>query len=180
MYQNINDNTRSCPQCAIVTGAGRRQSPQMKSIPVDHPFQIVGVDIMELPVTTRRNKYAIVIQDLFTKWLMVYAAPDQKTVRLAKLLAEEIVPMFGVSEALLSDRSTNLLSYLMQDICQLLGVKKLNTTAHHMQCNGMVERFKHVSQFGMQWDKYLSGVLWVYRNAPHSSTGKKPSFYVWV
>ena len=35
---------------------------------------------------------------------------------------------------------------------------------------------KHVSQFGMQWDTYLSGVLWAYRNTPHSSTGEKPSF----
>jgi len=45
MYQDINDYARSCPQCAIVTGAGRRQSPQMKSIPVDHPFQIIGTGI---------------------------------------------------------------------------------------------------------------------------------------
>ena len=35
---------------------------------------------------------------------------------------------------------------------------------------------KHVSRFGMQWDTYLSGVLWAYHNTPHSSTGEKPSF----
>jgi transposase InsO family protein len=29
----------------------------------------------------------------------------------------------------------------MMDVCELLGVKKLNTTAYHPQCNGMVERF---------------------------------------
>ena len=93
--------------------------------------------------------------------------------------------MFGVPEALLTDRGTNLLSCLMQDVCSLLGMKKINTTAHHPQCNGMVERFnrtlktmlrKHVSKFGVQWDTYLSGVLWAYRNTPHSSTGEKPSF----
>ena len=28
----------------------------------------------------------------------------------------------------------------------------------------------------MQWDTYLAGVLWAYRNTPPSSTGKKPSF----
>ena len=115
----------------------------------------------------------------------MYAAPDQKAMRIGKLLAEEIVPIFGVPEALLSDHGTNLLSCLMQDVCKLLGIKKLNTTAHHPQCNGMVERFsrtfktmlrKHGSKFGMQWDTYLSSVLWAYSNMPHSSTGKKPSF----
>jgi len=71
---------------------------------------------MELPVTTRGNRYAIVFQDLFTKWPMVYSAPDQKAVRIAKLFVEEIVPMFGVPEALLSYRGTNLLSCLIQDV----------------------------------------------------------------
>jgi len=99
---------------------------------------------------------------------MVYAAPNQKEVRLAKLLEEKIVPMFGVTETSLFDHGTNSLSCLMKDVCQLLGVKRLNTTAHHPQCNGMVQRFnrtlkmilrKHVSQFRMQWDMYLSGVM---------------------
>ena len=42
-------------------------------------------------------------------------------------------------EALLSDRGANLLSHLMYDISSLLGVTKLNTTAHHPQCDSMVE-----------------------------------------
>ena len=60
---------------------------------------------MELPVNTRRNKYVVVFQDLFTKWSMVYPTLDQKAERIARLLVEEIVPFFGVPEALLSDRS---------------------------------------------------------------------------
>jgi len=185
MYRDIINYTCGCAQCAIVTGSGRRQLPPMQPIPVDRPFQIIGVDIMELPLTANGNKYVVVFQDLFAKWPMVYATPDQKTERIAKLLTQEIVPMFGVPKALLSDRGTNLLSCLMLDVCKLLGMKKLNTTAHHPQCNEMLERFnrtlktmlrKHVSKFGVQWDKYLSGVLWTYRNTPHSSTGEKPSF----
>ena len=95
------------------------------------------------------------------------------------------MPMFGVTEALLSDRGTNLLSHLMQDVCKLLGIRKLNTTAYHPQCDIMVERFnrtlktilrKHAARFQTQWDRYLPGVLWAYRNTPHDSTGEKLSF----
>ena len=116
---------------------------------------------------------------------MVYNAPDQKAIRLATLIVKEIVPIFGVPKALLSDYGTNLLLCLMQDVCKLLGIKKLNTTAHYPLCSGMVERFnrtlktmlrKYISRFGMQWDTYLSGVLWAYHNMLHSSTGKKPLF----
>jgi len=71
---------------------------------------------------------------------MGYPAPDQKVERIARLLVEEIVPLCGVPEALLSDRGTNLLSTLMQDICRLLGIKKLNMTSHHPHCDGMIEK----------------------------------------
>ena len=106
---------------------------------MQRPFQIIGVDIMDLPRTQQGNKHVIVFQDFFTKWPMVYPVPDQKALRIAQLFAEEIVPFFGVPEALLSDRGTNLLSHLVLNICKLLGVKKLNTTSYHPQCNGMVE-----------------------------------------
>ena len=50
-----------------------------RSKPVDHPFKIMGVDIMELPLITKGNKYLIAFQDLFTKWPMAFPTPDQKT-----------------------------------------------------------------------------------------------------
>ena len=70
----------------------------------------------------------------------------------------------------------------MTDLCELLGVKNLNSTVCHPQCKGIVERFnrtpksllqKHAARFGPQWDCYLSGVLWAYRNIWHESTGEK-------
>ena len=149
------------------------------------PFQILGVDVMDLPKTERGNQHVVVFQDFLTKWPMVFPVPDQRSIRLVRLLTEEVIPIFGVPEALLSDRGTNLLSHLMQDVCKLLGIKKLNTTAYHPQCDGMVERFnrtlktilrKHAQKFGRQWDDFLPGVLWAYRNTPHDSTGEKPSF----
>ena len=74
---------------------------------------------MELPVTKKGNQYVIDFQDFLSKWSVVYAAPDQKAVRIAKLLAEEIVPTFGCREALLSDHGTNLLANIVQDVCKV-------------------------------------------------------------
>ena len=96
-----------------------------------------------------------------------------------------MIPWIGVPEALLSDRGTNLLSHLMQDICQTLGISKLNTTAYHPQCDVVVKRFnrtlkcmlrKHAFNYGEQWDTYLPLVVWAYRNVPHEATREKPCF----
>ncbi len=106
--------------------------PPLHPIPVRRAFQIVGVDVMDLPKTERGNQHVV---DFLTKWPMVYPVPDQKAIQIVRLLTEEVIPTFGVPEALLSDRGTNLLSHLVQDVCRLLGVKKLNTTGYHPQCD---------------------------------------------
>jgi len=97
MYSDVRAYADNCTHCVIVEGTGRRQKPQLQPILTESPFQILGVDIMELPVTSKGNRYVIVFQDLFTKWPMVYPALDQKTDRIARLVVEEIVPCFGVS-----------------------------------------------------------------------------------
>ena len=185
LYRDSITYCRNCPECAVVSGVGRAGRPLLHPIPVGRPFQIWGVDIMELPTTSKNNRYVIVFQDLFTKWPLVFPTPDQKAIRIAKLLAEQLIPMFGCPESLLSDRGANLLATVMQDVCELMGISKLNTTAYHPQCDGVVERMnrtlkamlrKHSAKFGRQWDTYLPGVLWAYRNMPHESTKEKPSF----
>ena len=185
MHTDVLRFVRNCPVCATVSGGGKVIRPPLHPIPVQRPFQLIGVDVMDLPMTNDGNCHVVVFQDYLTKWPLVFPVPDQKSIRLVRLLVEEVIPFFGVPEALLSDRGTNLLSFLMRDVCQLLGIRKLNTTAYHPQCDGMVERFnrtlkamlrKQAATYGSQWDRYLHAVLWAYRNTPHETTGEKPSF----
>lgn len=147
MYSDVANHCMSCPQCAIVNSSGRINRPPLHHIPVSRLFQIV-----------------VVFQDFLTKFPLVFPVPDQKPIWLTKLLAEEVI-LFGVPEA-----------HVMQDLCKLMGIKKLNTTAYHPQCDGMIERFnrtlktilrKHATTYGNQWDCYLNGVLYAYRNVPH-------------
>lgn len=141
MYSDTTRFTRNCPECAIVTGGGRLSRLPLHPIPVSRPFQILGVDMLELPKTDDGNRCILVFQDFLTKWPMAFPMPDQKAIQITRLLINEVVPVFGVLDALLSDRRTDLLSHLMRDLCDLLGITKLNTTAHHPQSDGMVERF---------------------------------------
>jgi len=135
MFADVNKHCSACPQCAIVSGSGRINKPPFHPIPVQRAFR---VDVMDLPLTESGNHH-VVFQEFLTKWPLVYPVPDQKALRLVKLLTEEVIPFFGVLEALLSDRGTNLMSHLMTDVCKKLGIQKLNTTAYHPQCDGMVE-----------------------------------------
>ena len=77
MYRDTINFCKSCPDCAIVSGVGRRNKPPLCPIPVQRPFQIIGVDIMELPKTSKGNKYVIVFQYFAIKWGLVFPASGQ-------------------------------------------------------------------------------------------------------
>jgi hypothetical protein len=45
MYSDAEKFARSCPECIIATGSGRRNKAPLHPIPVQRPFQILGIDI---------------------------------------------------------------------------------------------------------------------------------------
>ena len=74
----------------------------------------------------------------------------------------------------------------MYGVCELMGIKKINTTAYHPQTNGLVERFnrtltsmlaKTVQKQGRDWDEHLPYVLYAYRTSIQESTKESP-FYL--
>ena len=54
-FTDMSWNSAKTPDCAVVCGTGRKHVPPLHSIPVQHLFQIFGMDIMELPITEKGN-----------------------------------------------------------------------------------------------------------------------------
>ena len=119
MYSDAINHAKRCLECALATGGARPGHPPLNPIPVQRPFQILGTDVMDLPKTERGNKHVLVFQDFLTKWPLVFPMPDQKMERIVKILVDEVVPLFGVPEALLSHRGTNFLSRSFNEGCLL-------------------------------------------------------------
>ena len=186
MYGDIYRFCRSCLTCASHGGKGRCHKAPLRPIPVSGPFDRVGVDIMEIPQTERGNRYVIVFIDYLTMWVEAYATEDQTSETIARLLVDNVMCRHGVPGGLLSDRGANLLSRLFTDVCKLLGMQKINTTAYRPQGDGLVENFnrtlqamlaKHAKEFGPSCDLHLQQLLFAYRPRPHSSSGESP-FYL--
>ena len=68
MFSDATRFAKACPECAITSGIGQRTRPPLHPIPVSRPFQILGIDIMDLPQAEDGNNNVVVVQDLFTKW----------------------------------------------------------------------------------------------------------------
>ena len=85
MRKDIAQWCKSCLPCAT-RQAGRAVKPLLTPIPVGGPFDRVGVDVVQLPVTQKGNKYAVVFMDYLTKWPEVFPTKDQTAPTIAKLL----------------------------------------------------------------------------------------------
>lgn len=148
------------------------------------PFQQLCVDAVgPLPVTRSRNKFLLVIIDRFTGWPEAFALLNIDSPTIAQTIVQEIIFRFGCPKTLLSDRETNFISQLMKEICKLLGIQKLNTSAYHPQTNGLVERFNKSLIKGLRnftndkqnnWDEFLTAVLFAYRTAPNDTRKHSP------
>ena len=117
--------------CSSRKGTRKTCKPLLQPIPVGGPFHRVGVDALQLPLMEKGNRYVVVFMDYLTKWPEAFAVPDQKAETIARLLVKEIVCWHGIPEELLSDKGTNFLSSLLQEVCKLLEVKKINTSGYH-------------------------------------------------
>ena len=185
MRSDVASWCKSCLVCAT-RRVGRAPKPPLTPIPVGGPFDRIGVDVLQLPTSSRGNQYAVVFIDYLTKWPEVFATKDQTAFTIGKLLVENIVSRHGVPSEILSDRGAAFLSGLFQEIYRLMGIHKVNTTAYHPQTDGLVERFnrtllemlsKTASKNGKDWDTRLPYVLFAYRVSMQPSTGESP-FYL--
>ena len=180
MAQDVETFCRECITCQQSKLSMPQRAP-LTSMPIGKPWQMIAVDILEVPRSLNNNRYLLVVQDYFTKWPEAIPLPDQTANRITRELTK-LFAIYGQPEILHSDQGRNFESAILSQTLQAFGVQKSRTTAYHPQGDGMVERFNRSllqllrSYVDRQddWEYYLPLVLYAYRTAVHSSTGASP------
>uniref|UniRef100_A0A8C2IA21 Gypsy retrotransposon integrase-like protein 1 n=1 Tax=Cyprinus carpio TaxID=7962 RepID=A0A8C2IA21_CYPCA len=179
-----------CEQCTTCQTRHKpvpiHQAPMGGSL-TTRPFERVAMDILELPITTKGNRYVLVVKDYFTKFVNLYALFYQSAQTVAHCLFEDYILIHGIPESLHSDQGRQFESEVVSTLCRLLKIKKTRTTAYHPASDGMVERFnrtltdqlaKILFSCGGEWDNYIKQVAFAYNSSPHLSTKFSPYFLV--
>ena len=96
----------------------------MRTSQAERPFQRVVADILELPVTSKGNRYVLVVEDYFTKFVNLFAIADQLATTVAECLFQNYVLEHGVMETLHTDMGRQFESDVVKHLCKLLDVKK--------------------------------------------------------
>uniref|UniRef100_A0A3P9GYP2 Integrase catalytic domain-containing protein n=1 Tax=Oryzias latipes TaxID=8090 RepID=A0A3P9GYP2_ORYLA len=186
MLKDIRQWCEQCRACQTRRSPVPKAKAPMGGSPVSRPLQRVAADILELPLTSRGHRYVLVVEDYFTKFVNVYALPNQTAETVARCLFEDYVLVHGVPEVLHSDQGRQFEAEVIQNLCRLLGIAKTRTAAYNPKSDGMVERHnrtlidqlaKMLLSHGGEWDDHLKSVAFAYNTSKHSSTRFTP-FYL--
>ena len=89
----------------------------------------------------------------------------------------------GISDSILTDRGTNFLAELVEQIYDLLDIRRLKTTPYHPQCDGLSERIirtllemlrHYVGEDQDNWDQHLNKLAFAYNTSVHATTKRTP------
>lgn len=188
MKDFIQNYCRQCDLCFARKPKSRKEKAPLGSYLVGEPMERIAIDILgPLPITKNRNRFILVITDMFTKWTEAVAIPTQESTTVAKALVDNFICRFGSPLQLHSDQGRNFESNLFKDVCSFLGIDKTRTTSFRPQSNGQVERFNrtlaamltmYCEKKQNTWDEYLQSVMMAYRSSVHKSTSKTPNSMV--
>ena len=124
---------------------GSLSKPPLHPIMATAPQDLLHVDFTSIETTLELNQSprvanVLVFQDHFMKHVLAYVTPNQTAKTVAKYLYQGYILIFGAPVRLLSDRGANFMSGVINEMCKILGMKKLHTMPYHPQTNMLVER----------------------------------------
>ena len=176
---------RACQLCQQKKPPSHKKRAKLVSYQSGVPFERIAADVAgPFPATDSGNRFILVVQDYFTKWVEAFPMADQTAETIATILVDNIFARFGCPREFHSDQGTNFESQVMREVHRLFGIQKTRTTAYHPRGDGMVERHNRTvegmlalwtNEYQNDWDKHLSLLGMAYRSAPHETTSETPN-----
>jgi transposase InsO family protein len=182
-YNETLEYVRSCEKCARLKPPAPNRPVLDPYLDFEKPFDVMGIDILELSTTESGNRYVLVATDYLTRYTEVHPMKDMKAATVADILVKEIITRHSAPSKLLSDRGVQFLANVMKETCKYFKINKIFTSVYHPAMDGLTERYNKtlcqlLSVYGNEhqsnWDQYISLVNFAYLTAKQSSTEESP------
>ena len=185
MFRDIARYVRQCPSCLRYKPSQQQLPGKMQPSPITEPGHTVSTDIVgPLPRSTRGNRFLLVFQDRFTKWVQCRPVRSATAKSVTQALYEEIIVRFGTPKVVITDNGTQYTGHHFAELLSSFGIKHRLTPAYTPQANP-VERTNRtlktmIAQYCGQnhrlWDRHLKDFEFAINTARNDSTGYTPAF----
>lgn len=183
---DVRRQLKRCSRCSRYhRGALPRQGP-LQPTRVGAVFERLSIDLTGPHVRSRRGYvYILTVVCPFSKFCECLPLRNKEATTVARVLVEEVFCRYGMPLALLSDRGGEVDGNIMKEVCRLLQIDKLRTSAYHPACNAACERMhrtlnsllgKVVSERQVDWDEHLPFVAAALRASRSDATKYSANF----
>ena len=132
---------RECQPCQMAK-INRHVTPPIGEFAVpERRFSHVNLDIVgPLPVSNG-HRYLLTAVDRFTRWPMAVPMRDISAESVIEAFSYGWVSNYGIPSSITTDRGSQFLSAVWNQLMATWSIKTHQTTAYHPAANGLVERF---------------------------------------
>ena len=104
----LHDIDQYCRECSVCQTSKLPLPPKapLNSIPLRKPWEMVAIDILEVPLSYCNNCYLLVIQNYFTKGANAIPLPDQPAVCITNALVK-VFTDYSLPDIIPSDQGSN-------------------------------------------------------------------------
>ena len=185
MLRDVVSYVRQCELCQRSKGNVHKVLTRPMDMPT-RPWSHVHFDhIGPLPTTDNGNMYILTVVDRFTRYAEAFPVKDITTEETAKILVDKIICRYGLPDVVGSDRGPVMVGLVLNQVFKILGVKRVKTSAHHPQSNGVVEIFNKTLKQSLRiwskehqrdWDELLAFALFAYNTSFHTLLKETPYY----
>ena len=185
MSEDIMDWGRACLTCQKSKPGIRAGIEPLVQEFTSHRNERVAIDLVGvLPTTQMGNRFIMVMQDYYTKFVELAALLDKSSTTVAQAMVNSWLCRWGCPESLHSDQGNEFDAAVFRELCGLFGIRKTRTTPFNPASNGMVERTNRTlkgllkrmatQDYMTTWDAKLPLAQMAINSVTHSTTGFSP------
>ena len=189
MTRDLRNRIKKCGYCRKYEAAP--PVAPMKPLACSGPGELLHVDFTSIEETVPLKEdpvihNVLVLQDHFSKYVVVYVVKDQTARTAAETLRIGYFGLFSAPAYLVSDQVKAFTGHILTHLCELYGVQKLRISPYHAQTNGQVERMNQmiIRMIGKLeedrkacWLEHLPELLMAY-NATRSAVTSYSPYYL--
>lgn len=184
MHKDISDFVSKCEKCQKYKHNNKTKQPMTITTTSSYAFEKVFLDIVgPLPKDDAGHCYALTLQCELSKFVEAYPLHSKDTISVAKSFVNNFVLRFGIPAEIATDRGTEFISNTMKQVCTLLKIKHLTSTAYHHESIGALENthktmgaYLRISteNHPQTWSEWLPYWCFAYNNTVHTETNYTP------
>ena len=139
----------------------------------------MSVDVLELSVPSRDYRHVLVVQDLYSTFLLLIPLRTQTAEEISHALIERVVAVFGPPGELISDQGPAFTSNLVARVLEKLQTQQTLLFSHTARANGQNERshawimasLRIMTQaYAENWSRTLPYIQLVYNTTPRAGS----------